>query len=241
MNRVVYVPPREHEVPSLCSLSLPALFDHHSSRRFGRTAPKEGSERDRAGLKLMPTHEQKLAFLREDLLDTLKWLFVGAIAWDAASKRDSYPFDTEKRPCSPHLIVMAMYTTLTLCRSLYEFFSGNPGGDNARAVDFAAGWNPSIHSTLYSNYMAKHKAINKRISHLVYNRASHSGGTGHEGPDQLNQQVLPCAKDILDLTREFVRLIDSADLRAAAQSSLEGAVAEANSIAKAYGVTNPFF
>jgi len=44
----------------------------------------------------MPSHEEKLSFLREDLLDTLKWLFVGAIAWEGAKNRNLCRFDAEK-------------------------------------------------------------------------------------------------------------------------------------------------
>ncbi|HXM13040.1 MAG TPA: hypothetical protein VN946_24020 [Terriglobales bacterium] len=189
----------------------------------------------------MPSHEEKLSFLREDLLDTLKWLFVGAIAWEGAKNRNLCRFDAEKRACSPKLTVMAMYTTLNLARTLYEFFhTENRGGDNARAVDFSTSWDRSARSQVYINYMAPGMPVNKRISHLVYNRALHSGGTGHEGQDHLNKQVVSAAEDILGLTKKFVLMIDDVALRAEAQSALDGALAEADTVAKAYGVTNRF-
>jgi hypothetical protein len=68
----------------------------------------------------------------------------------------------------------------------------------------------------------------------------HSGGTGHEGQDHLNKQVVSAAEDILGLTKKFVLMIDDVALRAEAQSALDGALAEADTVAKAYGVTNRF-
>ena len=110
---------------------------------------------------------------------------------------------------------------------------------HARSISLRGGIGAPIRPSTQT--AAHQKAINKRVSHLVYNRASHSGGTGQAGPDHLNQQVLPCAEDILNLTKKFIPLIDHADLRAAAQSGYWTALsAEAGTIAAIYGVANRF-
>ena len=175
--------------------------------------------------------DEKTQLLKEDLHDALRWLFVGAVTWEAARKQ-------------PHRCgnqdALAMFTSLTQARALYEFFYAAPGkSDDARARDFcpASAWNPSK-SYLYLDYMAAKKPANKRVFHLVYDRADHAGGLGEDGPDHLKNQVLNFARDLRRLTEEFIKCIDS-KFHHVAGAALHGALAEAKSIADYYEISDP--
>lgn len=103
----------------------------------------------------------KKSFLTEDLYDALRWLFVGALTW-AASKDQPHRCGNQD--------ALAMFTSLTQARALYEFFYGvGEKDDDARARHFASAWDPPK-TDLYRRYMAGGKPANKRVFHLVYNR-----------------------------------------------------------------------
>ena len=178
----------------------------------------------------LPDEPTKERFLKDDLCDGLKWLFEGAIAWDAAQRRPER--------AGRHLIVLGMYTSLVQARALYEFFYGHGQGDDARASHFAPTWKPP-ESCLYRKYMARRKPANKRVFHLVYNRATHAGGSGHEGPDHLKKQVLEFAKDLLALTKEFANNADPR-FQGGVQYAVGEALKGAKDAAGHYGIPNPF-
>jgi hypothetical protein len=174
----------------------------------------------------MPTDEEKKEFLQKDLYNELRWLFLGAITWQAAK--------VGNERC-PNQSVLGLDTVLLHARALYDFYF-NKTRDGARSCHFASGW--CAQSLLYSKYMANGCPANKRAFHLVYYRSNHAGGQGHEGPDHLNQQVLEFAKDLKRLSREFVNAVDT-QFRDSAQLALEEAASEAQKIADEYKITNP--
>ena len=142
----------------------------------------------------IPDNSTKEKFLREDLYDALRWLFVGALTWSASRNQ-------------PHRCgnqdALAMFTSLTQARALYEFFYGvGEKDDDARARHFASAWDPPK-TDLYRRYMAGGKPANKRVFHLVYNRPAHAGGPGQDGSDHLKNQVLEFAKDLRSLTEQL--------------------------------------
>jgi len=168
-------------------------------------------------------------FLREDLRDALRWLFVGAVTWEACRSQPQRCRNQD---------ALGMFTSLVQARALYEFFY-DPGkqGDDARACDFILGWDPP-ESELYRRYMAKRKPANKRVFHLVYDRAVHAGGSGQDEPDHLKKQVLEFARDLRRLTEEFIKCVEP-QFRDIARRALDKALIEAKKTADYYGVPNP--
>ena len=138
-------------------------------------------------------------FLRDDFLDSLKWLFVGAVTWHA------HPLKKDK----DYLRAQGMFTSLVQARSLYEFFnncdnSSSVSGGTVRAQHFVPSWTkPNDPKRLYTKYMAYGKPANRRVFHLVYGRANPGGGSMGGGSDELNQQVLEFARDLRRITEEF--------------------------------------
>jgi hypothetical protein len=182
----------------------------------------------------MPVSDEptKKSFLEEDLYDALRWLFVGAVTWEASRNQ-------------PHRCgnqdVLAMFTSFSQARALYEFFYANGRQhDDARACDFTStsAWHPT-ETNLYRTYMAGHKPANKRVFHLVYSRSSHAGGPGHDGPDHLKNQVLEIAKDIRSLTEQLANSADTG-FRHSIRHALQKALQEAKLTANLYGIANPF-
>jgi hypothetical protein len=175
--------------------------------------------------------EVKNKFLQKDFRDALTWLFVGAVAWEAAQKRP-------ERCC--HQIVLGMYTSLVQARALYDFFYNKARGrdDDARASCFAPAWKETG-SALYLKYMSGEAPANKRVFHLVYEREKYAGGPGHDGPDHLNKQILGFAKDLHRLTEEFVGKV-KAVFHGSVKFALEEALREAQQVADYYGIPNPF-
>lgn len=170
---------------------------------------------------------EKISFLEDDFYDSLRWLFVGALTWEAASTTAAVR----------HQAVLGMYTAAVQARSLYEFFYGSVRhDDDARAVDLVgSAWVPS-ETDLYATYMASHRPANKRMFHLVLGREQHSGGAD-DGSDHLKNQVMNFATDLLALARDFVNALDP-NLRPAAQSALDRALLEASVTADACGIVN---
>lgn len=177
-----------------------------------------------------PARSTKETFLRQDLYDALRWLFVSAVSWEAMRQRPGL--------CAANQDAISMLASLTQARALYEFFfAKGQHDDDARASHFAPQWNPSI-TPLYTTYMDDRKPTNKRVSHLVYNRPAHAGGPGHEGPDHLNKQVLAIAKDLRSLTEQFANAADP-DFRDAIREALQSALEGARRAADHYGIANP--
>ena len=166
-------------------------------------------------------------FLRDDLYDALRWLFEGAIVWEAA--RRSLP-DTVR-----HLRVLGMFTSLVQARALYEFYYKSGWNDDFRVKDFAPKWKPT-ESPLYKRYMDRSQPAQKRVFHLVRNRKLHAGGVG---PDALNHQVLNFATDLRNLTEEFGKNADTI-FQGEIQSTLARSIQEAHRAAQYYHIPNPF-
>lgn len=178
----------------------------------------------------VPDDVTKNQFLRTDLRDALRWLPVGAVTSKAAR--------TQPHRCG-NQDALAMFTSLTQARALYEFFyAPAKQDDDARASHFASTWEP-LETDSYRNYMAGGKPANKLVFHLVYNRPTHSGGLGDEGPDHLKNQVFEFVRDICKLTEDFARNADPG-FRDSVGFALEGALKEAKLAADHYGIANPF-
>lgn len=185
-------------------------------------------ETNKSSEKRIPDLNAQLEFLEEDLLDSLKWLFVGAITWQA---------DKERPQRCPHQRAIGMFTSIVQARSLYDFYYKVSFSDDARAKSFATDWTPKACSLL-DDYLGNQKAANKRIFHLVYWRSERGGGKGDESCD-INEQVLELAKEVLQITRSFVESVDP-HFREAAHGALRMALKEAQDTATAYDVENPF-
>jgi hypothetical protein len=110
---------------------------------------------------------------------------------------------------------------------------------DALADHFASPWKAS-ESGVYTDYMAHLKPVNKRVFHLVYGRSIHSGGDGHEGSNHLNQQILIVAKDLFEITKQFVVRINDLTLRESGEVALVNAQKEATLAAEHYKIENPF-
>ncbi len=176
--------------------------------------------------KLMAHTEIQLKkFLEEDLFDSLRWLFEGAIAWKAEQEK------------TRHQKVLAMYTSLVQARSLYDFFFKEAlKNDDARLVHFT-GWKPE--NAFCKKYLDHGQAGNKRIFHLVYNRSQHNGGESNSEHDHLKEQVLEIAKTFFDLTKEFVNRANQ-NYKDTIQQVLNKTILEAREAAEFYGIDNPF-
>jgi hypothetical protein len=167
----------------------------------------------------------------DDLKDTLKWLLVGAVVWEAAKREQS----------CPNQDALGMFTNFIQARALYEFYYKEerlPG--DARAKDFCDSWQPP-ESTLYARYVAKGKPLNKRVFHLVYGRSEEqcAGASGPGGPDHLNQQVLKFGIELLKITRTFVQCVRP-DFKDLAQSALNDGCRDAQNAANGLKIPIPF-
>jgi hypothetical protein len=180
----------------------------------------------------MPTSDEKQAFLKDDLRDSLRWLFVGAIAWEASQRRPELCGNQN---------VLGMYTSLVQARSLYDFFyKRGRRHDDAEARHFAPSWTDDGHNnTVYQRYVARESPANKRVFHLVYNRSEHAGGPGHDGPDHLNKQVIEFANNLRGVTAVFIESVEEV-FRENAQSALWEAIKDAERAAEKYGIALPF-
>ncbi len=171
------------------------------------------------------TVESKSKFLQEDYYNALRYLFEGAVAWEAARKKQS---DSAR-----HQSVFGMYASLVEARALYEFFfSDREGKDDARAYHFAKGWSPRDVGSLNKDYMQGRKPVNKRLFHLVYGRSN----CGGQPP--INEQVLAFARALRSLAEQFANQVDE-DFKGTARSALRRALNEAAEAAKHYGIPDP--
>lgn len=165
-------------------------------------------------------------FIRNDLYDALRWLFEGAVAWEAARVKPQFS--------GRHQIVLGMYTSFVQARAIYEFYYKTGKGDDFRAKHFAPKWKPA-ESPLYRKHMDQHKPAQKRVFHLVSNRSIHAGGAG---PEELKNQVVGFAKDLRKLTADLSQNADTV-FQGEIQSALARAMQEADLAAKFYGIPNP--
>lgn len=142
------------------------------------------------------------------------------------------------RPSHPehcrHQIVLAMHTSLLQTRALYEFYYARGRGDDARVSQFASRWSPRP-TTLYWSYMSGGKPANKRLFHLVFERARHAGGTGQ---NELKNRVVDFAADIKQITEDFA-IHANADFRQLVGDALRTALDEAATACAWYKVANP--
>lgn len=170
------------------------------------------------------------AFLRDDLRDALKWVFVGAVSWVA------HPEATDQVGVRG----LGMFTTLVQARSLYEFFfERGPApslGGTARAMHFNASWTARDVRGLYATYMGKGTPAQKRVFHLVYGRPHYSGGTAPDESDHLKNHVRALAQDLREITTAFAQVLDP-NYRTLVESALQNALQTADAVGKAYGVT----
>jgi hypothetical protein len=179
--------------------------------------------------------------LEEDFYNALRYLFEGAIAWDAWKQTEEKAAKGEPCPIIfRHQGALGMYTSFMEARALYEFFhkhgARSDGDDSARADDFASKWKANK-SDVYRDYMAHSKPANKRMFHLVYLRSEKSGETSTKGP--LNEHVLTVAKDLRNLAREFIEHIDDSASQELAWTALQNALGEGQKAADHYHIANP--
>lgn len=172
-----------------------------------------------------PSRNLMMQFLKEDFFDSLRWLFEGAVAWQAARSAPEH--------CR-HQIVLAMHTSLLQARSLYEFYYPPSQRDDARASQFASGWRPN-QTALYRSYMSGGKPANKRLFHLVFERPRHAGGTSQ---NELKNRVLDFATDIKQITEDFAVHADL-DFRQLVRDALHAALGEAAAACAWHKVGSP--
>ena len=166
-------------------------------------------------------------FLRDDLYDALRWLFEGAVVWEAARMMP--------QRAGRHQAVLGMYTSLVQARALYEFYYRKKSAkDDVRVKDFAPRWKPT-ENPLYKAYMDQGMPAQKRVFHLVRDRSAHAGGTGNAA---LNKKVLEFAQNLRGLTEEFGKNADPA-FQSEIHSALARAIEDAEVAAKHYGIPNP--
>jgi hypothetical protein len=165
----------------------------------------------------------------EDLKDSLKWLFVGAVVWKASNGRQ----------VCPNQDALGMFTSFVQARALYEFYceARKDRDDDARAEDFCDSW-ATPKSALYARYKTP---LNKRVFHPVYGRSQeqNAGASGSSGPGHLNQQVLEFANDLLRITERFVQCAKQ-EFKTHAQSALDDSYGDAQNAARHLGITVPF-
>jgi hypothetical protein len=172
----------------------------------------------------------KRDFLKDDLYNSLKELFLGAVTWHA------HPEGKGAR----YLRDLGMFTCFVQARALYEFFyhkveQTKPGG-TACSQHFASPWRPCDLQNLYSKYMGKNAPAQKRVFHLVYGRSCFSGGSKQDGADDLKNQVLSFAQDLKRLAEEFATACNQKDHRELAEGALARALHDGHELAKSYEI-----
>ncbi len=202
----------------------------------------------------MRTVESQKDFLKDDLSDALKGLFVGAVVWEAADRAEK----AKQKELCPFLKRLAASESFVQARALYEFY--NPKkidkpkgkkGEPAHASHFGQ-WTEKeftsdIMSDLFEKYIGGQKAtgvfgtnspINKRVSHLAYDRSDFSGGSGQDGSDHLKNQPLKFATNLRDITEKFIEKVEDR-FRDSAKTALEKAREGARQAAAGCNINNP--
>jgi hypothetical protein len=202
----------------------------------------------------MRTEGSQKDFLKDDLSDALKGLFVGAVVWEAADKAEK----AEKKELCPFLKRLAASASFVQARALYEFYDPkNPPdklkgekGETAHASHFGK-WTEmeftSDELKLFEKYIRGQKAtgvfrtnspINKRVFHLAYDRSDFSGGLGQDGSDHLKNQPLEFATNLHDITKKFIEKVEGR-FRESAKAALEKAREGARQAATGCNIANP--
>jgi hypothetical protein len=181
----------------------------------------------------MDVSKAKKDFLKDDLYNSLKELFVGAVTWQAHPQ--------EKNIC--YLRDLGMFTCFVQARALYEFFydkvEQTKTGGTACAHHFASSWKPCDPQNLYSKYMGKNTPAQRRVFHLVYGRSCFSGGSKQDESDHLKNQVLSLTQDLKRLTDEFAGACDEKEHRELVECVLAKALRSAGELARGYGLQGP--
>jgi hypothetical protein len=174
-------------------------------------------------------------FLKKDLYESLKWLFVGAVTWCARPlEKDSH-----------QLRGLGMFACFVQARALYEFFNSTErgtleSGSTASSADFDfPRQKPCDPEQLYSKYMAKNTPAQKRVFHLVYDRAGWAGGSATDESDHLKNRVLDFAKDLKRLTKEFASSVTEEKYRELVECALARALQDGHELAVKYGISDP--
>jgi hypothetical protein len=201
----------------------------------------------------MRSVDSRKDFLRDDLSDALKGLFVSAVVWKAADRTEKAK---EKELC-PFLKGIAASATFVQARALYEFYNpektDKPKGEKgepAHASHFGR-WTKREFTTgspeLFERYIEGQKATgvfrknspaNKRVFHLSYDRSDFSGGSGPDGPDHLKNQPIEFATNLRDITERFIATVDDR-FRDSAMTALRKALDGAGQAAQGCNITNP--
>lgn len=154
----------------------------------------------------------------------LRFLLVAAATWQACV---DCPGERSRWP--DHLIVMAGDSAFLHARNLLEVMTGREGwgkrlgiGDRRQASPFLNGYEDALH---------------ERVFHPDPRR----GYLGAERPDDdLKDQVVVAAQDVLDVLEDFMSLDAVADARQALIDARHVALAEAEQAALRLGVRSPF-
>lgn len=201
----------------------------------------------------MRTVESQEDFLKDDLSDALKGLFVGAVVWEAADRAEKAK---EKELC-PFLKELAASASFVQARALYEFYNPKKTdkprgerGETAHASHFGE-WTDKEFTNdeldLFEKYIRGPEAtgvfrtnspINKRVFHLAYDRSDFSGGLGQDGSDHLKNQPLEFAANLRDITKKFIEKVEDR-FRESAKTALEKAREGARQAATGCNIANP--
>jgi hypothetical protein len=192
----------------------------------------------------MRSAENRNDFLKKDLADALKGLFVAAVVWTAAAEAER----THKKEICPFLKGIAASASFVQARALYDFYDPKKSrkpkgfqGENACASHFAQKpeWTErDFQSDLYDRYLDNQSPANKRVFHLVYDRSDFSGGIELDESDHLKNQPLGFAKDLHNVTKYFITRVEEC-FRDAAKTALEDASKAADQAAAGCGIQNP--
>lgn len=201
----------------------------------------------------MRTVDNQKDFLRDDLSDALKGLFVGAVVWEAADRAEKAK---EKELC-PFLKGLAASASFVQARALYEFYNPRETdkpkgekGETAHASHFGEWTEKEFTSEeldLFKKYIKGQETtgvfrtnspINKRVFHLAYDRSDFSGGLGQDGSDHLKNQPLEFATNLRDITKKFIEKVDDR-FRESAKAALEKAREGASQAAMGCSIPNP--
>jgi hypothetical protein len=181
--------------------------------------------------------KEKEKFLECDLFDALKGLCVGAVTWQAHPEEKDHHY----------LRALGMYINFMQARALYEFFGDKPSkghknplqkGSTAWAGDFTRNNWQEPTTPLYNRYMDNQKPALKRVFHLAYVRSEYSGGNERDEKQDLKNQVVNFAKDLIQLTEKFIKCIEP-EFKDQAESALKRARDAAQELADDYKITNP--
>lgn len=191
----------------------------------------------------MRSAENRNDFLKKDLADALKALFVAAVVWTAAAEAER----THKKEICPFVKGIAASASFVQARALYDFYDPKKSrklrgfqGESACACHFVARkWTEKdFQSDLYDRYLDNQKPANKRVFHLAYERSVFSGGIELDESDHLKNQPLGFAKDLHNVTKYFITRVEEC-FRDAANTALEDAIEAANQAAAGCGIPNP--